>query len=167
MAVFVAECASSCGQRLWGHALEAPVLGRSMLMLQRAFLCACVWKGEPGYGRARDPGSAANVWLNLFCARLLVSSRNQAWSPGDAAARDGKLDPVIGRDEEIRRCIQILSRRTKNNPVVIGEPGVGKTAVAEGLAQRIVAGTYHCCGRTGQRERACACLRHARWDETC
>jgi len=56
------------------------------------------------------------------------------------AARDGKLDPVIGRDEEIRRCIQILSRRTKNNPVVIGEPGVGKTAVAEGLAQRIVAG---------------------------
>jgi ATP-dependent Clp protease ATP-binding subunit ClpB len=57
-----------------------------------------------------------------------------------AAARDGKLDPVIGRDEEIRRCIQILSRRTKNNPVLIGEPGVGKTAVAEGLAQRIVAG---------------------------
>lgn len=56
------------------------------------------------------------------------------------AARDGKLDPVIGRDEEIRRCIQILSRRSKNNPVLIGEPGVGKTAVAEGLAQRIVAG---------------------------
>jgi ATP-dependent Clp protease ATP-binding subunit ClpB len=56
------------------------------------------------------------------------------------AARDGKLDPVIGRDDEIRRCIQILSRRTKNNPVLIGEPGVGKTAVAEGLAQRIVAG---------------------------
>ncbi|KAG1662130.1 hypothetical protein FOA52_012992 [Chlamydomonas sp. UWO 241] len=56
------------------------------------------------------------------------------------AARDGKLDPVIGRDEECRRCIQILSRRTKNNPVLIGEPGVGKTAVAEGLAQRIVAG---------------------------
>mmetsp|Transcript_29892 Transcript_29892/g.66115 ORF Transcript_29892/g.66115 Transcript_29892/m.66115 type:complete len:1085 (+) Transcript_29892:60-3314(+) len=54
------------------------------------------------------------------------------------AAREGKLDPVIGRDEEIRRCIQILSRRTKNNPVLIGEPGVGKTAVAEGLAQRIV-----------------------------
>jgi ATP-dependent Clp protease ATP-binding subunit ClpB len=48
------------------------------------------------------------------------------------AAREGKLDPVIGRDDEIRRCIQILSRRTKNNPVLIGEPGVGKTAVAEG-----------------------------------
>jgi ATP-dependent Clp protease ATP-binding subunit ClpB len=57
-----------------------------------------------------------------------------------AAAEDGKLDPVIGRDEEIRRVIQILSRRTKNNPVLIGEPGVGKTAIAEGLAQRIVAG---------------------------
>ncbi|UFP95003.1 ATP-dependent chaperone ClpB [Gloeobacter morelensis] len=55
-------------------------------------------------------------------------------------ARDGKLDPVIGRDEEIRRTIQILSRRTKNNPVLIGEPGVGKTAIAEGLAQRIVSG---------------------------
>src|SRR5438128_2606947 len=55
-------------------------------------------------------------------------------------ARKGKLDPVIGRDEEIRRVIQILSRRTKNNPVLIGEPGVGKTAIAEGLAQRIVAG---------------------------
>ncbi len=56
------------------------------------------------------------------------------------AARDGKLDPVIGRDGEIRRTIQILSRRTKNNPVLIGEPGVGKTAIAEGLAQRIVSG---------------------------
>jgi ATP-dependent Clp protease ATP-binding subunit ClpB len=57
-----------------------------------------------------------------------------------ALAEAGKLDPVIGRDEEIRRVIQVLSRRTKNNPVLIGEPGVGKTAIAEGLAQRIVAG---------------------------
>jgi ATP-dependent Clp protease ATP-binding subunit ClpB len=56
------------------------------------------------------------------------------------AAQDGKLDPVIGRDDEIRRVIQVLSRRTKNNPVLIGEPGVGKTAIAEGLAQRIVRG---------------------------
>ena len=57
-----------------------------------------------------------------------------------ARARDGKVDPVIGRDAEIRRVIQVLSRRTKNNPVLIGEPGVGKTAIVEGLAQRIVAG---------------------------
>src|SRR5210317_1065836 len=55
-------------------------------------------------------------------------------------AEQGKLDPVIGRDEEIRRAIQVLQRRTKNNPVLIGEPGVGKTAIAEGLAQRIVDG---------------------------
>ncbi len=55
-------------------------------------------------------------------------------------AREGKLDPVIGRDNEIRRVVQVLSRRTKNNPVLIGEPGVGKTAIVEGLAQRVIAG---------------------------
>src|SRR6202000_3489051 len=57
-----------------------------------------------------------------------------------ARARSGELDPVIGRDAEIRRVVQVLSRRTKNNPVLIGEPGVGKTAIVEGLAQRIIAG---------------------------
>ena len=55
-------------------------------------------------------------------------------------ARQGKLDPVIGRDDEIRRVLQILSRRTKNNPILVGEPGVGKTAIAEGIAHRIVGG---------------------------
>jgi len=57
-----------------------------------------------------------------------------------AAARDGKIDPIIGRDDEIRRAMQVLSRRTKNNPVLIGEPGVGKTAIAEGMALRIING---------------------------
>jgi len=81
-------------------------------------------------GRTADSASAENAYDALKkYARDLTQ-----------AARDGKLDPVIGRDEEIRRTIQVLSRRTKNNPVLIGEPGVGKTAIVEGLAQRIVDG---------------------------
>lgn len=60
-------------------------------------------------------------------------------------ARRGKLDPVIGRDDEIRRCIQILSRRTKNNPVIIGEPGVGKTAIAEGYYLKTFAVVSYFC----------------------
>src|SRR6186713_704080 len=81
-------------------------------------------------GRTADTASAENAYEALKkYARDLTE-----------AARDGKLDPVIGRDEEIRRTIQVLSRRTKNNPVLIGEPGVGKTAIVEGLALRIVNG---------------------------
>jgi ATP-dependent Clp protease ATP-binding subunit ClpB len=81
-------------------------------------------------GRTADSASAENAYEALKkYARDLTQ-----------AARDGKLDPVIGRDEEIRRTIQVLSRRTKNNPVLIGEPGVGKTAIVEGLALRIVNG---------------------------
>jgi ATP-dependent Clp protease ATP-binding subunit ClpB len=81
-------------------------------------------------GRTADTATAENAYdaLNKY-ARDLTQ-----------AAREGKLDPVIGRDEEIRRTIQVLSRRTKNNPVLIGEPGVGKTAIVEGLAHRIVNG---------------------------
>jgi ATP-dependent Clp protease ATP-binding subunit ClpB len=81
-------------------------------------------------GRAADSASAENAY-----DALKKYSRDLT-----QAARDGKLDPVIGRDEEIRRTIQVLSRRTKNNPVLIGEPGVGKTAIVEGLALRIVNG---------------------------
>src|SRR6187431_1026618 len=81
-------------------------------------------------GRTADSATAENAY-----DALKKYSRDLT-----QAARDGKLDPVIGRDEEIRRTIQVLSRRTKNNPVLIGEPGVGKTAIAEGLALRIVQG---------------------------
>ena len=76
---------------------------------------------------SRIPKRPTNRWKNT--AAISPSSQRQ-----------GKIDPVIGRDEEIRRVIQVLSRRTKNNPVLIGEPGVGKTAIVEGLAQRIVRG---------------------------
>ena len=65
----------------------------------------------------------------------------------DLTAKVAVLDPVIGRDEEIRRCIRVLCRRTKNNPVLIGDPGVGKTAIVEGLAQRVVSLLIHCCHR--------------------
>ena len=100
----------------------------------------------------RDAGATADALTEAF-AQVRGSARVTSEDPEGTyqalekygidltqQARDGKLDPVIGRDSEIRRVVQVLSRRTKNNPVLIGEPGVGKTAVVEGLAQRIVAG---------------------------
>src|ERR1700742_4726056 len=100
----------------------------------------------------RDAGATPEALLEAFTqvrgsARVTTENPEETYQALEKygvdltqQARDGKLDPVIGRDTEIRRVIQVLSRRTKNNPVLIGEPGVGKTAVVEGLAQRIVAG---------------------------
>src|SRR5690606_1175203 len=85
-------------------------------------------QGETGEKEARRPRSKNTPTLDSFGRDLTEM------------AEEGKLDPIIGREEEIQRVIQILSRRTKNNPVVIGERGVGRTAVVEGLAQKIVAG---------------------------
>src|SRR5439155_27056932 len=123
--------------------------GDDYIASERFLLALCGDKGEAGRlakesGLARKPLEAAvdavrggqNVGnqeaegqreaLKKYCMDLTERPRS------------GKLDPVIGRDDEIRRAVQILQRRTKNNPVLIGEPGVGKTAIVEGLAQRIV-----------------------------
>ena len=89
---------------------------------------------EDRRGHGRPPRHLGRPGGHLPGAREVRPRPDRGWR------RTGKLDPVIGRDEEIRRVIQVLSRRTKNNPVLIGEPGVGKTAIVEGLAQRIVAG---------------------------
>lgn len=112
-------------------------------------------------GRSLRGGSGALLRpraspLGVYGLRAMASAPGQAWiNPENVprgeslkkfgrdlteVAKQGKLDPVIGREEQIRRAIQILSRRTKNNPILIGEPGVGKTAIAEGLAQRVAMG---------------------------
>ena len=90
---------------------------------------------EEAYGQLRGSTRVTDVATKTQFEALEHYGRNLT-----EAARAGKLDPVIGRSEEIRRTIQVLSRRTKNNPVLIGEPGTGKTAIVEGLAQRIIAG---------------------------
>ncbi len=109
-------------------------------------------KQDPAGDLLRRNGLSHEALLQALAAlrgsqRVTSATPEQTYRPLEQYARDltdlarrGKLDPVIGRDEEVRRVIQILSRRTKNNPVLIGEPGVGKTAIVEGLAQRIVAG---------------------------
>jgi ATP-dependent Clp protease ATP-binding subunit ClpB len=108
--------------------------------------------GGPAAGLLKEFGATPQALLEAF-EKVRGHARVTSENPEDTyqalekygvdlttAARDGGLDPVIGRDAEIRRVVQVLSRRTKNNPVLIGEPGVGKTAVVEGLAQRIIAG---------------------------
>ena len=107
-------------------------------------------RGRENSCRRRRDAADARTPRSRICARAAPRISASAENAYDAlkkyardlteAAREGKLDPVIGRDEEIRRTIQVLSRRTKNNPVLIGEPGVGKTAIVEGLALRIVNG---------------------------
>src|SRR5262249_1813891 len=116
-------------------------------------LLALAWEKESEAGKILAGAGVTAQTLNAAINALRqgrTADTSSAESAYDAlkkyardftqAARDGKLDPVIGRDEEIRRTIQVLSRRTKNNPVLIGEPGVGKTAIVEGLAHRIVNG---------------------------
>ena len=95
---------------------------------------------ERGRARGRWPTSAARTASPTRTPRTSTRRSRSTAATSPEAAEQGKLDPVIGRDDEIRRVIQVLSRRTKNNPVLIGEPGVGKTAIVEGLAQRIVSG---------------------------
>ncbi|MCZ4496290.1 MAG: clpB, partial [Thermoleophilia bacterium] len=130
---------------------EAKTWGDSFIAGEHLLLALAASSG-PIKGLLADHGASHGALLTAL--RKLRGSRTVDSADADeqyktlekygrdltALARDGKLDPVIGRDEEIRRVIQVLSRRTKNNPVLIGEPGVGKTAIAEGLAQRIATG---------------------------
>jgi len=122
------------------------------ISVEHLILSALEEKDSAFYGVARKVGLTYDAALKALQA-VRGSQRVTDQSPEDKyetikkyghdlteAARNGKLDPVIGRDTEIRRVVQVLSRRTKNNPVLIGEPGVGKTAIVEGLAQRIIAG---------------------------
>ena len=131
---------------------EAKPLGDEFISTEHLLLALSNAKGTDSFRLLAGVGATRAA---LFDALKLVRGAHKVTdqSPEDQyqalqrftrdlteAARKGKLDPVIGRDEEIRRVIQVLSRRTKNNPVLIGEPGVGKTAIAEGLAQRIISG---------------------------
>src|SRR5271168_3838350 len=126
--------------------------GDSFVTVERLLLALALAKETPA-GKALAAGGVTPQKLNAAIEALRKGRTADSASAENAyealkkyardltqAARDGKLDPVIGRDEEIRRTIQVLSRRTKNNPVLIGEPGVGKTAIVEGLALRIING---------------------------
>ena len=123
--------------------------GDSFVTAERLLMALALASGTPAARILKDAGVTAQG-LNAAINEVRKGRKADSASAEEAydalkkyardltqAARDGKLDPVIGRDEEIRRTIQVLSRRTKNNPVLIGEPGVGKTAIVEGLAHRI------------------------------
>ena len=126
--------------------------GDSYVTVERLLLALAMAKDTPS-GKALAAGHVTPQSLNAAIEQVRKGRKADSASAEEGydalkkyardlteAAREGKLDPVIGRDEEIRRTIQVLSRRTKNNPVLIGEPGVGKTAIVEGLALRIVNG---------------------------
>src|SRR2546421_5048 len=126
--------------------------GDSYVTVERLLLALAMASDTPA-GKALAAGRVTPQSLNAAIEEVRKGRKAESASAEEGydalkkyardlteAARDGKLDPVIGRDEEIRRVIQVLSRRTKNNPVLIGEPGVGKTAIVEGLARRIVEG---------------------------
>ncbi len=126
--------------------------GDKFISTEMVLLAACEDTGAVGRALARSVGQARSVWkkplqefgkekpCRIRMRKRAVRHSKNTRSISRKRAEEGKLDPVIGRDDEIRRTIQVLQRRTKNNPVLIGEPGVGKTAIVEGLAQRILDG---------------------------
>src|SRR5205085_9373008 len=146
----LAGASSEIGQILRGAEKEMRELGDEYVSTQHLLLALAAHPGRAG-DALRNAGANRDQLLQALAE--LGSQPVTDQNPEDkfqalerfgrdltSAAREGKLDPVIGRDDEIRRVIQVLSRRTKNNPVLIGEPGVGKTAIVEGLAQRVVSG---------------------------